>query len=104
MAFRHATERLQIAERRWSHPETIRIRGLAIADDEVAEFAFRRLDRVIGLAGERLDQARHLADNRPFRNALRRLTDDAQRLAEFLEPNQVAIVGIADGSDRHVEF
>src|SRR5262245_33356320 len=104
MTFRHPTERLQIAEGRRPHAKTIGISGLAVADDKVPELAFWRLDRVIRLASKRLDETRHLAHDRPFGNALRRLADDAQRLAELLEANEIPVVGVTDGPDRHVEF
>ena len=59
---------------------------------------------MVGFAGRRLDQARHLADDRPFGQTLGRLPDDAQRLAELLDPDQVTVVGVAGEADRHVEF
>ena len=95
---------LQVAERRRPHAEPVRVGRLAVADDEVAELALGRLDRVIGLAGRRLDQPRHLADDRPFGQPFGRLPDDPQRLAELLDPHQVAVVGVAGGADRHVEL
>src|SRR5436309_8588237 len=97
MAFHQTPESLQIAERRRPDAEPVRVRRLAVADDEEAELPFRRLDGVVRFPGRRLDQPRHLADNGSFRNAFRGLTDDAQRLAEFLHPDEIAIVGVPRG-------
>src|SRR5262249_40053843 len=36
--------------------------------------------------------------------SLHRLADDPQRLTEFLEPNQIAIVGITGFAERYVEL
>ena len=63
-----------------------------------------RLDRVVGLAGRRLDQSRHLADDRPLGQPVERLTDDADGLTELLEADEIAIVGVAGRSDRDVEL
>src|ERR1043166_913482 len=96
-------QRLQVTERRRTDAEAVRIRGLAVADDEVAELAFRRLDRVIRLTRRGFDQARDFADDRSLRNSLRRLTDDAQRLTELLHADEIPIVGVAFDADRHIE-
>ncbi len=64
VAANQRAQALQVAERRRPHAEAVRVRRLAVADDEVAQLAFRRLDGVIGLPCGRLDQARHLADDR----------------------------------------
>src|SRR3954447_20319927 len=103
MAAHEPRQRLEIAERWRTHPETVRIRRLAVAHDEVTELALRRFDRVIRFAGRRLDQTRHLADDGSFRNTLCRLADDAQRLAELLHAYEVAIVGVPGHADGDVE-
>src|SRR4029077_16153849 len=77
---------------------------LPVADDEITELAFGRLDRVIRLARRRLDQAWNLAADAPVGQPFGRLPDDAQRLTELLDPDQVAIVGIARGADRNLEL
>src|SRR5262249_57498348 len=104
VALDQLAERLQVAERRRPYAEAVRVGRLPVADDEVAELAFRRFDRVIGLAGGGLDQARNLSDDRSLGNAFRRLTDDAERLPELLESHEVPIVRVAVGADRHVEL
>src|SRR5262245_39774177 len=101
MAAAQRPQPLQVAERRRPYSETVRIGRLAVADDEVAELALRRLDGVIRLPRRRLDQARHLADDRTFGNAFGRLPDDPQRLAELLEAHEIAIVGVARDADGH---
>src|SRR4051812_6571109 len=98
-----AAQTLEVAERRRPHAEAVRVRRLAVAHDEVTKLALRRLDCVVRLAGRRLDQTRHFADDRPFRNAFGRLPDDAERLPEFLHSYEVPIVGIARGAERHIE-
>src|SRR3954466_2652210 len=72
MSFHQPSQSLQIAERRRAHAKTGGVRGLAVADDEITELAFRRLDRVIGFTGWRFDEARHLADDRSFGNSFGR--------------------------------
>src|SRR5436190_14168754 len=103
MSLYQSRQRLQVAERRRPDAEAVRVGRLAVADDEVAEFALWRLDRVIRLTRRRLDQPWHLADDWTFRKSLRRLANDAQRLAELLHAHQVAVVGVAGGAERNVE-
>src|SRR6266542_3928610 len=97
-------QRLQVAERRGAYAEAIRRVRLAVADDEVPELPLRRLDRVIRLAGGTYNQARHLADDRPFRQAVERLPDDPDRLVELLDPHEISIVGVPRDPDRDVEL
>src|SRR5262245_4843466 len=104
MAAHEPSQRLQVAERRRPDAESIRIRRLAVADDEVSELAFWRLDRVVGLTGGWLDQPRDFADDRPLWQAFSRLPDDPQRLPELLHPDQISIVRVAARADRHVEL
>ena len=59
---------------------------------------------MIRLAGRRLDEPRHLPDDRSLGKAIHGLTDDPQRLPELLEPAQVAVVRVAREADRHVEL
>src|SRR5262245_30797341 len=102
MPSHEARQRLQVAERWRPDAEAVRIRRLAVADDEVAELALRRLDGVIRLARRGLDEARDFSDDGTFRQPLGRLADDPQRLAELLHPDQIAIVGVARRADWDV--
>src|SRR6266508_6213060 len=102
MAFDERAQPLKVAERWRPHAEAVRSGRLAVADDEVPELAFRRFDRVVRLPRRRLDEARHFADDRTLGQPLGRLADDAQRLAELLEPDEIPIVGVARGADGHV--
>src|SRR5260221_289239 len=69
MTLDQRAQALEVAERRRPDAEPVRVGGLAVADDEVAELALRRFDRVIGLPRRRLDEARHLADDRALGQA-----------------------------------
>src|SRR5438445_11116679 len=95
MTAHEAAQPLQVAERRRPHAEAVRVGRLAVADDEVSELAFRRLDRVVGLAGRRIEQTRHFADDRSFPNPFPRLTDDPHALAAFFHPNQTSTAPMA---------
>src|SRR4029453_17828700 len=103
MAAYEPPQRLQVAERRRPDAESIRIRRLAVADDEVSKLAFWRLDRVVGFTGGWVDQPGNFADDRPLWQAFSRLPDDPQRLAELFHPDQISIVGVAARADWHVE-
>src|SRR5688572_29249320 len=103
MPLAQSSQPLQVAERRRAYAKAVRVGRFAIADDEISELALRRLDRVVGFAGRRLDQAGDLPDNRAFRQPFGRLTDDPQRLAELLHPYEIAIVGIARCAKRNIE-
>ena len=97
-------QRLEVAERRRPHAQPVGAGGLAVARDEVADLALRRLVGVIRLAGRRLDQPRDLAHHRPLGQPAERLPDDPHRLAHLLEPHEIAVVGVALRADRHVEL
>src|SRR5688500_14419932 len=97
-------QRLQVAERRRSHAETVWIRRLAVAHDEVAELSLGRFNRVIGLTCRRLDETRYLADDRSLGQSLDRLPDDPDRLPELLDAYEIPIVGVPGGADGHVEL
>src|SRR5258708_6413475 len=92
VALDEGAEALQVTERGWADAEPVRIGRLAVADDEVTKLSLGRLNRVVGLARRRLDEARHLADNRSFRNACGGLPADLDRLAEFFPPHQIPVL------------
>ena len=96
-------QRLQVAERRRPYAEAVRGDRLAVAGDEEADLPFRRLDRVVGLAGRRLDQPRDLAEDRPFGQTVDRLPDDPERLPELLDAHQIPTVGVAQRADGDIE-
>src|SRR4051812_13589953 len=104
MPFHELRQELQVAEGWRPHAEAVRRERLAVADDEEAELTFRRLDRVIRFAGRRFDETRYLSHERSLRHAVERLTDDAKGLAEFLETDEIAVVGVPRGPEGHVEL
>src|SRR5437870_13910330 len=57
IAARHVVERPEMDERRGADLQTVRFRP-AVADDEKAQFPFRRLRGTVGLALGRLDALR----------------------------------------------
>ena len=99
----HLPQRLQIHERRRPHARAIRHRA-SVADDVVAQFPFRRLDRVVDVADRRLDDLRHLGHERSIRNLFDGLRDDSRRLPHFFHPDHVPIVGIANFTDGNIEI
>src|SRR5258708_30421725 len=104
VALHEPAQSLQVAERRRTDAEPIRIRRLADGYEEIPVLALRRSDRVVRLARRRLDQSRNLADDRTLGNALRRLPDDLERLPEFLHAHEIPIVGVAGHADGDVEL
>src|SRR5688572_2714097 len=104
MSLDERRQRLKIAERWRPHAEPVRIGRFAIADNEVADLPFGGLDRMVCLACWRLDEPRNLADNLSFRDTFDCLPDDPHRLPELLEPDEIPIVGVAGGADRHFEL
>src|SRR5581483_9451454 len=86
-----------------THAHPIGLSG-AIAHDEVTQLPFGRFDGVVDLAYGRLEDLGDLGHDRPLRDALDRLINDAQRLPHLLHANQVSVVSIAVCAYRNVEI
>ncbi len=100
--FCHGLERLKIQERWWPHPDAIGLGG-AIAYDEIAQFAFWRLDRYIDLPDGRLQDLRHPGHDGTRRNAIDCLFDDANRLPHLCHPHHVTVVAVATAAGGDIE-
>ena len=59
---------------------------------------------MIRLARFRLDEPRHLGHHGAFGQPVDRLADDAKRLPELLQPDEIPVVGVPVRAERHVEF
>ena len=88
-------------------PHPVRILA-AIADDIIAHVSARRFDAHVGFACRRLELARDLGDGRPVGYLVDALAKNLATLHQFLDPDLVAVVGVAHGpphapAHRHLE-
>src|SRR5919112_6131956 len=76
----HLPQRLEVDEARRPDADAVRA-ARAVRDEVAADFALRPLNRVVVVARGRLDDLRNLRHDGAVGHLLKRLLDDAARLA-----------------------